>query len=209
MEKVKYTRQEYRNEYLKSEEWKNLRDCIMSSKPDCQCCGGPSTDVHHMVYRNIVDIKVSDLIPVCRTCHEYIHQAIDDGYISQLVSDLEIIREKTLNILTDETYKEFHIWLREKHFLTEEERLQIQNLQAFVIKKIAGLVRQKLWYDDLKTRKFTGRQILKIRKIIELAKFRRYRKLDTPVGKNGFVFSNSRNKEYRGKNKKLFFPLVS
>jgi hypothetical protein len=178
MEKVKYNRKEYREEYLKSDEWKKLRNLIMSTSPDCQCCGGASSDVHHMVYRNIADITINDLIPVCRSCHEYIHQAIDDNYISQEPRDFKIIKEKTFNILNDNTYKEFRKWLGDKHSLSVEEISDVKRLQAFVIKKISALVKKNIWHDDLPDRKFTGRQILKIRKIIEVAKYRRGNRLD-------------------------------
>jgi hypothetical protein len=50
--------------------------------------------------------------------------------------------------------------------------------KAFVIKKISALVKKNIWHDDLPDRKFTGRQILKIRKIIEIAKYRRGNRLD-------------------------------
>ena len=81
--KVKYNKQKYRNEYLKSEEWLNLRSVILKPQPSCQCCGKKASDVHHLVYRNIVDVKITDLLPVCRKCHTLIHEAINDGYISQ------------------------------------------------------------------------------------------------------------------------------
>lgn len=178
MEKVKYTRNEYREEYLKSDEWKKLRNLIMSTSPNCQCCGGASSDVHHIIYRNIVDITINDLIPVCRNCHEYIHQAIDDDYISQDPKDFKTIKEKTLNILNDKTYKEYRKWLNDKHNLSVEEIKDINNLQSFVIKKIAGIKKAKIWYDNLSNIKFTGRQILQIRNIIKLAKYRRNKKID-------------------------------
>lgn len=178
MEKVKYNRKEYREEYLKSDEWKKLRNLIMSTSPDCQCCGGASSDVHHMVYRNIVDITINDLIPVCRSCHEYIHQAIDDNYISQEPKEFKSIKEKTLNILNDENYKEFRKWLLCKHSLTEKEINDIKVLQAYVMKKISALIKRNVWYDVLQERKFTGRQILKIRQIINTAKYRRENNLD-------------------------------
>ena len=193
MEKVKYTRTEYRQEYLQSGEWKTLRDCVMSTKPDCQCCGLIASDVHHMVYRNIVDIRISDLIPVCRKCHNYIHQAIRDGYISQDPTDLETIKDRTLTILEDDEYKKFHKWLGEKHFLSSDEIENIKSLQAFLIKKISGMLKRSIWYDDLVEVKFTGKQILKIRNMIKLALNRRKRKADSPkCTKHGFVLSNTR-----------------
>lgn len=184
--KVKYTRQEYRQEYLKSDEWKSLRSTIMNSKPDCQCCFKEACDVHHMVYRNFVDTKILDLLPVCRSCHNLIHLAIDSGYISQKPEEVELIKEKTVGIINDQEFKEWRKWLKSKHFLSENEIQQISTLQSFVIKKISSLIRKNIWYNNLSEIKFTGHQILKIRKIIEMALYRRKNKID--VQKKGLGF---------------------
>lgn len=182
MGKIKYTRKEYREEYLRSDEWKKIRDSIMSSNPDCQCCKEKkASDLHHMVYRHIVDIKVTELLPVCRECHSYIHQAINDNYISQDIKDIEEIRIKTINLRKDEGYKSFRKWLTSKHHLTEEEIKNIQNGPPFLIKKISGFLRKNVWYEDLGDRKFTGRQILIIRQLI-----------------NRVEKSKKRQEEYRG-----------
>lgn len=178
--KVKYTRKEYREEYLKSDEWKNLRQTILGSNPDCQCCGKSASDVHHLVYRNIVDIKISDLIPVCRKCHDFIHLAISDNWISQNPKDLIEIKEKTLKINFDEEYTKHRDWLNSKHLLSEEEKDTIKNLQGFIMQKISSLVKRNVWYDKLDSMKFTGRQILEIRKIIQMGLYRRKEKLDFP-----------------------------
>ena len=191
MEKVKYTRFEYREEYLKSDEWKTLRNAVMSAGCDCECCNTrKASDVHHLVYRNIVDITLDDVIPVCRTCHEYIHQAIDDDYISQNPERFKEIKDRTLNILKDEKYIEYRDWLTSKHHLADEEIFDIKNLQGFVIQKISGILQKSIWHTDLPSRKFTGRQILKIRNVICLAKIRRGRKIDKV--RNGFTTSNKR-----------------
>lgn len=176
--KVKYNRNEYRQEYLKSEDWKNLKNLVMSCQPICQCCSNKATDVHHMVYRNIVDVKISDLLPVCRKCHDIIHQAINDGWISQNVKDLEEIKTKTLSINSDEKYKIYKKWMQEKHFLSEKEIKLLKTLQGFVMQKISGLVKRNVWYDKISEMKFTGKQILKIRAIIETALYRRKEKID-------------------------------
>ena len=178
--KVKYTRKEYREEYLKSDEWKNLRQTILGSNPDCQCCGKSASDVHHLVYRNIVDIKISDLIPVCRKCHDFIHLAISDNWISQNPKYLIEIKEKTLKINFDEEYTKHRDWLNSKHLLSEEEKDTIKNLQGFIMQKISSLVKRNVWYDKLDSMKFTGRQILEIRKIIQMGLYRRKEKLDFP-----------------------------
>ena len=180
MEKVKYNRHEYRTEYLKSNEWKTLRDLIMATSPRCQICGNRASDVHHMVYRNIVDITINDLIPVCRKCHDLIHQAIDDGWISQNPVYFNEIKSKTLNILNDNNYKKYRDWLTSKHYLSGSEIDQVKNLQSFIIKKISGMLKRNIWYDILPETKFTGRQILKIRQMLKMAQHRRNRKVDKP-----------------------------
>lgn len=170
---VKYTRKEYREEYLNSEEWISLRNTILNSEPNCQCCFKKANDVHHMVYRNLVDIKITDLIPVCRNCHNLIHEAIRDKWISQDVKDLELIKSKTLNINNDEKYKNFREFLENKHFLSPVEIQAIKNLQGFILQKISGLVKRNVWHDKISGMKFSGRQILQIRSIIDLGLKRR------------------------------------
>lgn len=178
--KVKYNRKEYREEYLNSDEWKRLRETILNGKPDCSLCGNDATEVHHMVYRNFVDTKVTDLIPVCRECHNYIHEAIRNKWISQEVKDFEEIKKKTLELNFSEDYQKYKKWIKEKHLLSDEEKNLIKSLQGFVIQKISSLVKRNVWYDKLDTMKFTGNQILGIRKIIQTAIYRRKEKLDRP-----------------------------
>jgi hypothetical protein len=174
MHKVKYTQKEYREEYLQSEEWKNLRNTILAAQPDCQCCDKKATDVHHLVYRNIVDVKISDLLPVCRMCHDFIHTAIKDKWIpTSLKHKVETIRELTVGIRSDKGYEEYKNWLNTKHYLTKEEIEEIKSLQGFVIQKISALKKRHVWYDQLETIKFTGRQISKIRSYCNFAKSRK------------------------------------
>lgn len=194
MERVKYNRREYRSDYLQSDEWRKLRETVMSTSPQCQCCHQTAAnDVHHMVYRNIVDITVSDLLPVCRKCHKLIHQAIDDGYISQDPKVIDDIKYKTVNILNDQEYRSYHEWLCSKHYLDSDIIEKINTLQAFIIKKIGGIIKKNIWYSDLPKVKFTGRQILKIKKLIEVGSYRRAKKLEN-IPKRGFVMAN-KNKE--------------
>lgn len=177
--KVKYTQKEYRQEYLKSDEWKQLRQTILGAKPNCQCCKmNEASDVHHLVYKNIVDIKVNtDLIPVCRTCHNFIHQAIRDGFIPK-EGNLLNIKQKTISILENKSYDSFLKWAKQRHFLSEEEIKIIQDDRArsFAIRRISGLVKRKLDYDTIQDVKFTGRQIIKIRKILETTLWRQRQK---------------------------------
>lgn len=181
--KVKYTRKEYREEYLKSEEWINLRTLVMSTDPDCQCCGKKAHDAHHLVYRNIVDVRISDLLPVCRSCHEELHNAIDSEWISQKPCDLDLIRDKSITILKDEDYKKYKIWINQKHHLSESDQELIKQLSPMVMKKISGFTKKNIWYDSLDKVSFTGRQILQIQKLIKLHTLRKKEGLDKFVRK--------------------------
>lgn len=69
-------RKYYRNEYLKSEDWKRKRYLVL--KRDnwrCVYCGAPATQVHHKKYakRNIGREPIKWLVSVCKTCHESRH----------------------------------------------------------------------------------------------------------------------------------------
>jgi 5-methylcytosine-specific restriction endonuclease McrA len=66
----------YRNEYLKSDEWRRKRYVVL--KRDnwrCVYCGAPATQVHHKKYakRNIGKEPIDWLVSVCNSCHESIH----------------------------------------------------------------------------------------------------------------------------------------
>lgn len=70
----------YRNTYLKSEHWQNLRlQKLVES--DCLClrCGkqSQSNDVHHLCYKKLYDVKTVDLVVLCRTCHDFVHEKLD------------------------------------------------------------------------------------------------------------------------------------
>jgi len=186
--RVKYTREEYRTEYLKSDEWKKLRSLILHTTPNCQCCAVKiASEVHHMTYRNIVDVKVTDLLPVCRTCHKFIHNAINDGYISQSPEKIEETKQKTINILNDIDYKELKKWLSSKHFLSEKEKEIIRSdTKFFIIRRIAGITKGRIWVDDIDERKFTGRQLLKIRDVIQTVLYRKRKGLDKGARITGF-----------------------
>jgi len=78
---VKMGRAYYRNVYLKSEEWMNIRQKILAKAPDglcekchCQKC----TDVHHMDYTILALPSFetrTQLIALCRGCHDLIEKA--------------------------------------------------------------------------------------------------------------------------------------
>ena len=191
--KVKYNRHEYRTEYLRSDEWKALRNQVMNLHCVCECCGDKATDVHHMVYRNLVDIKVTDLLPVCRECHNLKHKAIDDKYIPK-DGDVDLIKTITKGILYDEVYKEYASWLRTKHHIPNNLINRIKNSQIFVMKKISGFTKSNIWYKDLENIKLTGRQQERIIRECESSEYRRKNKIGDKGGKNLHIIDNRNNR---------------
>lgn len=76
---VKYGRSLYRNEYLKSDEWKRLRSSVLrQDKNTCFKCNKKATDVHHMDY-SILGTHPNDftkyLVSLCRDCHDKVELA--------------------------------------------------------------------------------------------------------------------------------------
>jgi hypothetical protein len=65
----------YRTIYLFSDHWKELRALALNTHGKiCHACRATSRlDVHHLRYRNIFDVQVSDLQILCRSCHDKEH----------------------------------------------------------------------------------------------------------------------------------------
>ena len=64
----------YRNVYLKSDHWKFLREEKLAKTSSCEKCGTKSLlDVHHKNYRELYDVKLTDLQTLCRLCHDKEH----------------------------------------------------------------------------------------------------------------------------------------
>lgn len=65
----------YRNHYLKSEHWKELRAKKLQINPVCEKCGSDKrVEPHHLIYKNLHDIRVEDLMTLCRICHNKEHK---------------------------------------------------------------------------------------------------------------------------------------
>ena len=68
----------YRNTYLLSEHWKNLRKEKKKLNPVCEVCGSKKKlDVHHINYRSLYDVLLEDLQTLCRSCHKKKHKFLN------------------------------------------------------------------------------------------------------------------------------------
>lgn len=67
----------YREKYLKSTHWYELRNKKLSMVNACEKCKASThLDVHHLNYRNLYDVELSDLMVLCRKCHTDEHNGV-------------------------------------------------------------------------------------------------------------------------------------
>lgn len=74
--KRKRRRDYYRNEYLKSDEWKRKRYVVLRRDNwKCVYCGERATEVHHKRYAkiNIGREPIEWLVSICKHCHNKQH----------------------------------------------------------------------------------------------------------------------------------------
>lgn len=65
----------YREIYLRSDHWESLREEKLAKSAVCEKCGSPySLDVHHKDYKELYDVRISDLETLCRKCHKKVHK---------------------------------------------------------------------------------------------------------------------------------------
>lgn len=67
-------RPELRDSYYESDAWRAVRAArLLHDGFRCVCCGKQADQVHHLHYHTFREENMSDLISVCRACHEAIH----------------------------------------------------------------------------------------------------------------------------------------
>lgn len=89
------------NEYITSDEWYAKRPKIFELKgKKCTICGNEDNlDIHHLNYDTLgyeEDNNYQDVIPLCRDCHEKIHNFLDknENVLKTLKADLLNLRNR-------------------------------------------------------------------------------------------------------------------
>ena len=68
--------------YLKSEDWNAKRYFKRLNKNNCAICNSKENlHVHHLNYKNLIDVKMSDLRVLCKRCHFLAHKLYNEGKI--------------------------------------------------------------------------------------------------------------------------------
>lgn len=88
-------------EYLKSDDWAELRGRILRQHPTCCRCDDPATQVHHFSYHAAVILgRCNDLLlPICEPCHKSVEF---DGDRKRTLSESQI---EVMH-----TAKDFFLW---------------------------------------------------------------------------------------------------
>lgn len=64
-------------EYLKTSWWANIRrKKFAATRGRCELCPSRASQVHHRHYRTLWAENLTDLIAVCRRCHEKFHECL-------------------------------------------------------------------------------------------------------------------------------------
>ena len=81
-------------DYLKSDDWKRIRDKKLAHHRDCKLCRGPSQVVHHVDYRydTLLGLCPLMLVPLCHRCHERIEVCPDGRKRSLDEANAELFR---------------------------------------------------------------------------------------------------------------------
>lgn len=96
------------HEYLLSKTWKEIRRKVFKYHgQNCKSCDGNiGIDVHHRKYERVggqEDIK-NDLIPLCRKCHDNVHQIVKVKKIS-IWSATQLYLSEEITVNTKVTFK--------------------------------------------------------------------------------------------------------
>ena len=162
--KTYYSRSEYREKYLSSDDWAEKRKLVMVPGARCVRCSRRATDAHHLRYKNLVDVTSRDLVPLCRDCHKYVHSAIKAGIIGKqhTIHDIRGTKEEKLSDA-------------KRVVIGDELISKMVCFHPDAYKLISGIIRMVNtgFAEDFRGRVVNGRQYGAIAAIVE--RFRGYR----------------------------------
>lgn len=73
-QKKREKRQKDYQKYLKTRHWQKTRKQAMrKARGRCKKCGKAARDIHHKTYKRVGKEKQSDLMALCRECHQKQH----------------------------------------------------------------------------------------------------------------------------------------
>lgn len=88
-------------QYIQTQAWEEMRQKVFRRDGfKCVICGdAKALNVHHITYENLGAEKVSDLVTLCRDCHEKIHDGKPVFYMWYHPLAKDAIQQKILLLL--------------------------------------------------------------------------------------------------------------
>lgn len=142
-------------EYLQSDHWKKLRKRKLKESPSCLVCKTEKTlEVHHIRYKNLTDVKLTDLRTLCEKCHRTLHKAKENGHI-----DFGTEENQKIDRLIIKTVKEWKVkccepWMMYYYFERVETDNGFFNLYKKMCRKCGKVkkITKKKMINELKNR---------------------------------------------------------
>ncbi|PZT54347.1 hypothetical protein DN757_17615 [Paenibacillus silvae] len=75
------------SEYLKSNHWKGVKDRFWASKfkKECNVCKRKNKlNLHHKSYKRVGNERLNDLVYLCESCHNKLHELLKGEYSQKL-----------------------------------------------------------------------------------------------------------------------------
>lgn len=195
--KVHPTRKEYRTEYLLSNDWRQKSTIVLNRDKVCYICQRNSaTDAHHLTYERLgVENLETDLIGVCRICHNRIH----NHELLQEITDKNELRQ-----IFFKSYK--------KYTIKENLFNKIKSLNRDSLLLIAGFF--KISLNDLNTLKNKEVDFFTMQKVFKLLncpkKFKQNKKTKKQTrGPNYVLYELKKEKDEFKKAKKEAKKLIN
>jgi len=159
-----------------NKEYIKLKTIILNYAVSCSVCQKTEAhDIHILKHYIGDDLTLDDVIPVCSDCQTLIDRAISSRYIDPMRSAVPHVKTQILDLYQNEEFLIHYDWFTSKHYLNEYLLELIKTSSKFVIRAIIKMTKKKIWYDDIHTHKFTGKQIVMIRGILKTEMHRKHK----------------------------------
>jgi len=126
--KSNYFNPEYKK-YISSSEWKEkAHNRLTRDNFKCCVCGNEATEVHHLTYDNFKNEKETDLVSLCRKCHNKAEDIYDPAITPWA---MDIVKENGNNFMAAMRSDAIALAPKIYQYLKESCGLSIESLMAF------------------------------------------------------------------------------
>jgi hypothetical protein len=153
--------------YLRSPHWKAKRaDYRCSSQPqECICGETESLQLHHMTYDRIGDEALTDLTPLCGSCHNMIHELERRGDIGLDLTGF-VNEERAKRHQAEQAAKQDVLDAEAASEQKQREKLPLDVRMSAAMKRAE---RNRLWTDVSKDFRAIARRLTEIERKLDRA----------------------------------------